>query len=129
MISFRRGAAFGTLRKAAAFIVKINADAMETWHHIDVVKDLCNLIAGYDENSSNMSGVDVPMLEDVFNTKPPGLVCMSYMDMLFGEDIGCFLHLKLGNGKVTHIACSKSSGASLIFDVQGAGARRLKDFA
>ena len=37
-----------------------------------MIKDLCKLIAGYVENSSDMRSVDVPMLEDAFITKPPG---------------------------------------------------------
>jgi len=59
-----------------------------------MIKDLCKLIAGYVENSSDMRSV-----EDAFITKPPGLVCIPYVDM-FGDDAGYFLHLKLGdNGK------------------------------
>ena len=64
-----------------------------------MIKDLCKLIAGYVENSSDMRSVDVPMLEDAFITKPPGLVCIPYVDM-FGDNAGYFLQLKLGdNGK------------------------------
>ena len=60
MISFRTGAALAMPRRAAAIIVQRNDNVVGIWHDIDVIKDLCNLIAGYDENSFDMRGVDVP---------------------------------------------------------------------
>ena len=56
MISFRTGAALAMPRRVAPIIVQRNGNVMGIWHHIDVtlylfdvIKDLCNLIAVYDE--------------------------------------------------------------------------------
>jgi len=119
MIKFKSGSAFSLLRRAVAFIVQQNDDVVGKWHGIDVLKDLCNMVAGYNENSADMRGVDVPMIEDAFVTKPPGGTCISFEDMT-GDDIGYFLHLKLEqNGKAVQIACSQSRDASLIINVGG----------
>jgi len=85
MTSFKTADALATLRKAVAFIVRRNDEVMGKWHDISVLIDLCNVVAGYDENSSNMRGVDVTMMDDAFITNPPGSVCIPYEDM-FGDD-------------------------------------------
>ena len=127
MISFRTGAALAMPRRAAAIIVQRNDNVVGIWHDIDVIKDLCNLIAGYDENSSNMRSVDVPMVVDTFITKPPGLVCIPYEDIIFGEDAGYyFLHLKHGdNGEAVQITdcllIIESRNASLYQQCRGQG--------
>ena len=64
MTSFKTAAALATLRKAVAFIVQRNDAVMETWHDINILKDLCNVVAGYNENSSNMRGVDITMIKE-----------------------------------------------------------------
>ncbi len=126
MTSFKSRNALAILRKAVAFIVQRNDDVMGRWHDISVIIDLCNVVAGYEENSSNMRGVDVTMVDDAFITKPLGTVCIPYEDML-GDDDGYFLHLKHGNNdKVEQIACSQSRDASQISSVEG-GAHRLKN--
>ena len=76
MTSFKTADALATLRKAVAFIVRRNDEVMGKWHDISVLIDLCNVVAGYDENSSNMRGVDVTMMDDAFITNPPGSVCI-----------------------------------------------------
>ena len=117
MIKFKTAAAYAALRKAVAFIVQQNDDVAGTWHDIDVLKDLCNVVAGYDENSDDMRGVDVSMIQDAFVTKPPGGTCISSVDIT-GDDTDYFLHLKLDqNDRAAKIACSQSRDDSLINNV------------